>query len=65
LLKVQGCVDIRLIFRHLQRPMDVGVAMKTIANVTESGFDLAAAGSGCRKRNDADRRREFIVDSMR
>jgi hypothetical protein len=30
--------------------MDVGVAMKTIANVTESGFDLAAAGSGCRKK---------------
>jgi hypothetical protein len=45
--------------------MNVGVAMKTIANVTESGFDLAAAGSGCRKRNDADPRCEFIVDSMR
>ena len=41
------------------------VAMKTIANVTESGFDLTAAGSGCRKRNDADRRCKLIVDSMR
>jgi len=45
--------------------MNVGVAMKTIANVTKSGFDLAAAGSGCRKRNDADRLCEFIVDSIR
>jgi len=54
-----------LIFRHLQRSVEVGVAMKTLANVTEIGFDLAAAGSGCGQRNDADRRCEFIVDSMR
>jgi hypothetical protein len=44
--------------------MDIGVVMKSIANVTENGFDLSAAGSSCRKRNDADRRCEFMVDPM-
>jgi hypothetical protein len=35
-------------FRHLKSPMDIGVVMKALANVIESGLDLAARGSRCR-----------------
>src|ERR1700739_2311986 len=45
------CIDIRLMFRHLKGSMDIGVAMQTFANVSENGFDVAAAGAGRCKRN--------------
>ena len=65
LSEILGCIDIRLMFRHLKGSMDIGVAMQTFANVSENGFDVAAAGACRRKRNGVDRGCQFIVNPMR
>ncbi len=64
LLKIPRCIDKGVVFRHLQRAMDISVLMEPPSNSRQHGLDFVVAGARRGQRYKTDCGSKFIVDPM-